>query len=357
AFAAALAGAPGDAEGQTGTLGGEPRVERPSGRMVPARTAVVVAVVMLVIGLVGGWALARTQGPDAAPTTPQIDASRASTDASPWASHEAQLVVVDRSGRQQRGIPANRPWTPRISPDGRRVAYGAFGSGRNTSDLWVTDFETGTTRRLTDDDSDSNDPQWSRDGASIVYSASADDGKDVLVRPAGGGEARVLARRAGTQFPSDWLRDGSALLVTDEGGRNRRDIVVQPTDGSPAWPYAATPAEETAARVSPDGRWVAYTSDESGQAEVYLDSYPRPIRRVAVSLGGGMHPVWRGDGRELYYWTDGALVAVQLGAASGDAPPPIGARTVLFRAPYQAGPNTMYDVSANGQQFVIVRGL
>jgi hypothetical protein len=131
---------------------------------------------------------------------------------------------------------------------------------------------------------------------------------------------------------------------------------VQPADGSAARPYAATPAEETAARVSPDGRWVAYTSDESGRAEVYLDSYPRPGRRVAVSRGGGVHPVWRGDGRELYYWRDGELVAVKVGAPAGDTPPAVGSQVVLFRAPYHVGPNTMYDVSPDGGRFVIVRG-
>ncbi|MGZ8457263.1 MAG: hypothetical protein ACXWZ4_11745, partial [Gemmatirosa sp.] len=242
---------------------------------------------------------------------------------------------------------------PRFSPDGRRVAYGAFGAGRTTSDLWVTDLEGGATRRLTDDDADGNDPQWSADGARIAYSAGAAGGKDVVLRRLDDGSARVLAAREGTQFPSDWLRDGSALLVTEEAGPNGHDVLVQPADGSAARPYAATRANETAARISPDGRWVAYTSDESGGAEVYLDSYPRAGRRLQLSSGGGMHPVWRGDGRELYYWRDGALVAVRLNAA-GDALLKLGAETVLFRAPYHVGVNTMYDVSADGKRFVIV---
>ena len=235
------------------------------------------------------------------------------------------------------------------------MAYGAFGTGRSTSDLWVTDLDAGTTRRLTDDEADSNDPQWSPDGATLAYSASAPGGKDLVVRRVRSGEASVLAPREGTQFPSDWLRDGSALLVTEQAGHTGHDILVQPVDGSAARPYMATPAQETAARVSPDGRWIAYTSDESGRPEVYLDSYPRPGRRVMASAGGGVHPVWRGDGRELYYWQDGALVAVQLGVPAGDWPPAVGARTVLFRAPYNVAPNTMYDVSPDGQRFVIVR--
>ena len=143
------------------------------------------------------------------------------------------------------------------------------------------------------------------------------------------------------------------MLVTEQGpGGN--DILVQPTDGSTPWSYAATSANETAARISPNGRWVAYTSDESGRPEVYLDSYPRRAQRVAISQGGGLHPVWRGDGRELYYWSGGSLVAVRLTPSSGGAPPAVEGRTVLFRAPYHVAPNTMYDASPDGKQFVIV---
>jgi Tol biopolymer transport system component len=234
------------------------------------------------------------------------------------------------------------------------VAYGAFGAGRQTSDLWVTDLDAGTTRRLTDGEADANDPQWSADGATIAYSANAPAGKDVMMRSLNGDREYVIATRSGTQFPSDWLRDGS-LLVTEQAGPDKNDILIQPKDGSTARPYAATSADETAARISPDGRWVAYTSDVSGRPEVYLDSYPRPGQRVAISSGGGVHPVWRGDGRELYYWRDDALVAVQLGAAEGSEPPARGVQTVLFRAPYQVSVNTMYDVSPDGKQFVIVR--
>jgi len=271
------------------------------------------------------------------------------------ADADLMLSVVDRAGRPVRTIEADRPWTPRFSPDGRRVAYGAFGGERRTSDLWVTEIDKGTTRRLTNDGDDSNDPQWSADGATIAYSAGAPGGKDVLSQRLDGRESRVVAARDGTQFPSDWLRDGSALFVTEEAGPDKHDILVQPADGSTPRAYATTAADETTARISPDGRWVAYTSDESGRPEVYLDSYERPGRHIVVSLSGGMHPVWRGDGRELYYWNEQALVAVRLGTSRGDAPPPVETRTLLFRAPYIGGVNTMYDVSPNGERFVIVR--
>ena len=365
AFAAAVTAPPDGTEPTSLTSGGSPsdepfddRRESPRRRTVTARAAVYAALATLVLGLAGGWALARFPLTDTlASASPDLGplANVASGEWKAPTDGGAELVVVDRAGRPQRTITANRPWTPRFSPDGRRVAYGAFGTGRNTSDVWVTDLEGGKTQRLTDDDADNNDPQWSADGAKVSYSANAPGGKDLLVKRVGGGGSSVLARRDGMQYASDWVRDGRALLVTEQGGGNRGDILVQPADGSPARAYAATSADETAARVSRDGRWIAYTSDASGRPEVYLDSYPWPGRRVTVSLGGGTHPVWRGDGRELYYWNDGALIAVELGAPWGDAPPAVGKRSVLFRMPYVGGWNTGYDVSADGQRFVIVR--
>ncbi|HKG93632.1 MAG TPA: protein kinase [Gemmatimonadaceae bacterium] len=368
AFAAALAEPPAvplatptdGAESAGAPAGGSaPRVTA-HGRVVSARSALYAAAAALVVGLAGGLLVGRSslvrRWTDNAPAAvARLGAGPAGGGGLLAPAGDLSLIVLDRAGRPLRAIPAESPWTPRFSPDGRRVAYGAFGAGRNTSDLWVTDLDAGTTRRLTDGDADANDPQWSADGASIAYSESAPAGKDLALRPLDGGTGRVIASRDGTQFPSDWLRDGSALLVTEHAGPDRYDILVQPVDGSAARPYAATPADETAARISPDGRWVAYTSDESGRAEVYLDSYPRPGRRVTISSGGGVHPVWRGDGRELYYWRDGALVAVRLGAAARGAPPARGDESVLFRAPYHVGVNTMYDVSPDGERFAIVR--
>lgn len=328
------------------------------GRTVSVRAATYTAAAMLLIGVAGGrlihpGSLARRLTGAARIVASSPD--RGGVMASPAPDAALVLTVVDRTGRVVRAIPAARPWTPRFSPDGRSVAYGAFGVGRRTSDIWVTDLDAGTTRRITDDDGDSNDPQWSADGASLAYSVGAEGGKDVVLRALRSGTIRTFAHD-GTQFPSDWMRDGNALLLTHDAGNAMHDILVQPTDGSAARPYVATGADETAARVSPDGRWVAYTSNASGEAEVYLDSYAQPGRRVVkISLGGGVHPVWRGDGRELYYWRDGVLIAVRLAASVDGGIPIPGAQSVLFKAAYQGGLNTMYDVSPDGQRFVIVR--
>lgn len=325
-------------------------------RTLPAKIAVYAGFGGIVLGLFGGWRLSKAafwHPPQ--PITAASDTPPPVVVAPRMPDGALSLVVMDRAGNSQRVIPANRPWTPRFSPDGRRVAYGAFGDGRETSDVWVTDLWSGKTQRITDDDDDSNDPQWSPDGSMLVYSVRAPDGKAIAVYSLRAKAAKILATRPGAQFPSDWRHDGGALLVTEEAGGDQHDILVQPADGSPARTYAATTADELGPRASPDGRWVAYTSDESGRPQVYIGSYQNPAQRVMISRDGGVHPVWRGDGKELYYWQGDALVAVDVRASGDDAPPVTGSPTVLFHAPYEGGVTTMYDVSPDGQRFVIVR--
>ena len=336
-----------------------------STRTVPARVAVYAAAAAILLGTVTGWNLAHSSTVERWRATLRAIGQQANANTPPGANTapsnataataDLSLVVVDRGGRVVREIAANRPWTPRFAPDGRRVAYGAFGEGRNTSDIWITDLDGGTTRRLTNDDTDNNDPQWSPDGGTLAYSTKPAGAKAIAEQWATGGGTRVVASGPGTQFPTDWLHDGSALLVSEDAGGNRFDIVVQPTDGSARHAYATTRAQERTGRISPHTHWVAYTSNESGRDEVYVDSYPRPGYRALVSQGGGVDPVWRGDGRELYYWRGDMLVAVPIDGSRGGRPPILGAERVLFQLPYIHALNSMYDVSPDGQRFVIVR--
>ena len=296
---------------------------------------------------------------------PPFDASPAGAlvyRASGSQSNEAtlKLTLADRAGRELRVIPARLPWAPRFSPDGRRVAYGANAQGRDSPDVWVTDLESGATERLTTDATDNNDPQWSPDGKLIAYSANADDAKDLFITGGeSGGRARALTRRPGYQYTSDWLRDGSAVVFTDVPltgpMAGNQSIWVQPMDGSEARPYVATSANEFGARASPDGRWIAFQSNETGRDEVYVESYPRPGRKTVVSNRGGIHPAWR-NARELYYWEGDQLVAVRLDAGASARPVVVRDRTTLFRAPYPGGVTAMYDVSPDGLRFIIAAG-
>jgi serine/threonine-protein kinase len=278
--------------------------------------------------------------------------------ANSWRMGSLSLTITDRQGRVQRVLPMPGIWTPRFSPDGRRIVHGGFAPGRDSSDLWVTDVRSGTTQRLTTDGIDNNDATWSPDARFIAYSAEAAGGKDVFVLPLEGGQARLLTGLPGIQWPTDWLRNGSALLFTNTevmGGRaGAQDIWVQPLDGTAARPYAATPARESSARASPDGRWVAYQSDESGRFEVYVQAYPTPTLKKLVSVGGGVNPVWRGDGRELYYWRGDQLYAVSIAESRPGDAPSVGGTMPLLRAPYAGNPGANYDVSPDGRRFAIV---
>ena len=251
-------------------------------------------------------------------------------------------------------LPLRNSWMPRFSPDGRHVAFNASAPGRDDSELWVIDVESGTSRRLTTD-GNCRTPVWSPDGGSIAYSSNG-----ILVRALAGGPARLLAKGPGTQYPNDWVPDGSALLYqnSEETGsssrQDRGDIWVQPLDGTGARPYAVTPAREGNARVSPDGRWVAYDSDESGSDEVYVQAYPTPGLKTLVSAGGGANPVWRGDGRELYYVNGRQLFAVSIApSGQGDAPAVHGL-TPLLGARYAGNYWRGFDASPDGKRFALL---
>ena len=276
------------------------------------------------------------------------------------------LTLRDRAGRIEQTITAEMGWAPRFSPDGGRVAYGAVAPKGRNGDVWLTDLGAGTTQRLTADDQDGNDPQWSRDGRSIAYSvySSTEMRKNLVVEVLDGGKVRLLTPGTGTQWPSDWTPDGRGVFFTDTrdstdaaGEVSRvQEIWIAPVDGSPPRRYITSPAHERGARMSPDGHWVAYVSDETGANEVYLQSYPKPGHKLLVSVGGGNDPMWRRTGRELYYWHADSLLAVRFDAGGVDEPPKVRARTFLFRAPYAEGGHANYDVSPDGTRFVLVTG-
>jgi eukaryotic-like serine/threonine-protein kinase len=272
-----------------------------------------------------------------------------------------QLKLLDRTGRELQAFPARMPWSPRFSPVGRRIAYGAVAADRENTDIWVTDLDAGTTQRLTTDANNNNDAQWSPDGTRLVFSANGHGGKDLFVQPLDGRPTRLLRRASGiNQFPTDWTGQGNAVLFTRmprAGDQPRsQDIWYQPADDSVARPFLETAAHESGARVSPAGKWVAYHSDETGRYEVYVQSFPTP--RHKKSVGAGFHPVWGPGGRELFFWRGDQLMAAPAltpGAASD--PLKFGTPTPLFRAAYPKGTffaAAMYDVSPDGNEFILV---
>jgi len=266
-----------------------------------------------------------------------------------------ELAWFDRSGRPigTLGAPGpNQAQGPRIAPDSASVA---MAHGSTGGEVWVTRLAEGTTRRLTLEPG-AGEPIWSSDASRIlfVWARGANDAAVSIQDARGNAAARLVGTLAGRLW--DWSPDGQRIVF----GRGRpMDLWVQSVDaGGDPVPFARSQFNKTQAQVSPDSRWIAYTSLDTGHDEVYVDSFPMAGNRRQVSVGGGMQPRWRRDGSELFYLApDQMLMAMPVTSKSGyfDA----GRATPLFRTRLVpigsqiSGIEALYDVTPDGQRFLI----
>jgi Tol biopolymer transport system component len=253
----------------------------------------------------------------------------------------------------------------RLSPDGKRVAF-VDGSGIAANDLWIYDIDRDMRTRLTTDPSINHMPIWSPDGSRVVFDTNRGkyaDAHALYEMSANGAtpEHLLLEPEPGSQGlgARDWSRDGRLIVFsTGKGGASDKDLWVLPLDGDrKPFPYLTTPFDEAEASLSPDGRWLAYTSNESGSYEVIVRSFPDPSKeRRQISTQGGVHPRWRRDGGEIYYFDPGRrIVAVPVTA---DKTLEIGKPTPLFDTslPFPTvigSPGFPYDVTPDGQRFLV----
>ena len=257
------------------------------------------------------------------------------------------LVRVDRNGRRSPLTDDRRGFRhPEISPDGRKVAVTV---DPRPSQVWVYDLERRTGIPISRD-GHSLGPVWSSDGRHVTYSSNL----DIFWRLAdASGPASRLLTREGSQYPTSWTRDGQLLLYDDgaEAAPNSSDIWLLPTSGTPR-PLIATPHEERAARVSPDGRWVSYHSDESGRLEVYVRPFPNVNGgKWLVSTAGGRRPVWSRSGRELFYALGSSLMRVPI--ATRGAEFVAGSPEALFSGPFDLT-TTDFSVAPDSTAFIMV---
>lgn len=271
----------------------------------------------------------------------------------------SRLEAVDRSGQRLRlwDGPESQNW-PRLSPDGRFLARQRVDELRNTPDVWVEDLERGTHVRVTTAIESDIRPVWSLDGRYLAYVSGKlprRAGTRVLNIAAADGTGIVRTLPCPGEYcePTDWTPRG--LLVNVLAGR-RSDVWIVPTDdGTAAQPLLAEAFDERDARLSPDGRWVAYVSEESGRPEVSLRTVSDPPRRIAVSAEGGDHPVWRRDGTELFFVDpQGQLRSLPVRWSRGV--PTLGSPERLNVPPIGRGHwGTPYDVSPDGNRFYLLR--
>jgi eukaryotic-like serine/threonine-protein kinase len=266
----------------------------------------------------------------------------------------AILRLSRRDGASQLLANGPRFWVPRFSPDGRHIAYGSYGTDGSLADLWSFDLMAGTDQRLTSGGQkgrDFNDPVWSPDGRWLALSGLDSVGKReknlYLMPAAGGADPTLLLHRSGNQFPTDWTRDGETILFTDGPPSMPYSIwLVRRSGGAPV-PVVKTQYNALGGRLSPDGRWLAYQSDETGQPEVYIQRFPDPGPRLRVSTAGGQMPMWSRSGKDLYYWYHDQLTVAGITLGSETT---VTARTPLFRAVFPpASVFAQYDVSPDGR--------
>jgi DNA-binding SARP family transcriptional activator/Tol biopolymer transport system component len=277
----------------------------------------------------------------------------------PWASAERTLELVDRTGHAD-SVPVPRQGfnSARFSPDGRRVVTDVLPPDADRPDLWELDLTAKTFRRLTFD-SGSLSPAWSADGRRIAFANKPGGrpfGYAVRWIPTDGSDsAETLLPFAFGQFPIAFTPDGRALLLQIRNPASGFDIWTLPLHGERTLrPYLRGPSNEHSPAVSPDGRWLAYVSNESGQDEVYVRPFPGPGTPVLISSGGGREPRWASSVREMFYRGERGMVAVAVTTSPAFG---VGRRIVLFDdKPYFANLyGAAYDVDPDGRRFLMIR--
>jgi eukaryotic-like serine/threonine-protein kinase len=263
-----------------------------------------------------------------------------------------RLVWVDRKGAEQ-SVPAppHNYVLPRISPDGKRVAAGIEEAD---SQIWLYDLGRDTLTRLTFEGNANIDPLWTPDGKRIVFKGNQ---QRLFWQPAdGSGPAEELTKSAlsPNNIPGSFSPDGQVLVFVEGNPDSAQDVyTLLLKDGKPQ-PFVRTPSNETSPRFSPDGHFIAYTSNESGRYEIYVRPYPGPGGKWQISTEGGTEPVWNPKGRELFYRFGNKMMAVDVTIQPTFS---AGKPKMLFEGPYVPTPRSFqdYDVSPDGQRFLMLK--
>jgi Tol biopolymer transport system component len=272
------------------------------------------------------------------------------------------LRWFDRSGRAlgDVGEPAEyfNGSNVAISPDGKRATASIVDLRTGIADIWMIDLATGTRSRFTAGTKDKFWSTWSPDGRFLTYASDhpgGGAGYDVVVRPTDGNSEKVIAADAAeNQVPTGFSPDGR-FVVFSRRRRLRDDIWVVPADGSAAPRQISSTPGESMGVVSPNGRYLAYVTDQSGRSEIFVATFPDPAGRWQVSQTGGREPRWSRDGRELFFFgPDNRLMAADV--KSDTASFEIGAIRPLFQS-RRMGESYRYDVASDGQRFLVNAGL
>jgi eukaryotic-like serine/threonine-protein kinase len=269
----------------------------------------------------------------------------------------SQLAWFDRSGKQTGtlGTPGDQA-NPRISPNGKRVALDIVDPQTGNIDIWIYESSGGIPRRVTSNPAIDAGPIWSPDGSRIVFTSLRKGHPDLYQKSSSGaGSEEMILQSQGTKYPNDWSPDGRFILYRAIEGRANPKLWALPVGDRKPTPVIDATFGVSQGQFSPDGRWMAYASNESGKWEIYVAPFPGPGGNWKVSSAGGSEPRWRRDGKELFYLApDGKLMSVDVKEGTtfdAEAARPL--FETRLRQPISSADLFSYDVSVDGQHFLL----
>jgi len=270
------------------------------------------------------------------------------------ATVQRTLVWVARDGTEQAlpVAPHEYDW-PRLSPDGKRVAVEVEGQ------TWIYDIARDTLTRLTFTGTQNDGPLWTPDATHIVNRSNREGTPSSLfweMADGSGGSKRLSTADQVADLPLSVSPDGQFVAFIRTDLKTLRDIWILSLKDGTRKLFLSTPTTEGAPRFSPDGRWIAYVSDESGRPEIYVQPFPGPGGKWQISTDGGIEPGWNPNGRELFYRSGDRMMAVPVTTAPAFS---AGRPTMLFERPYMSSTfpltGVTYDVTRDGQRFLMVK--
>jgi Tol biopolymer transport system component len=268
-----------------------------------------------------------------------------------------ELFWVDRQGKAEKLQYSPSAYrSPRISPDGKRIAIANEELG---GQIWMLDQGRETLSRLTfqapSEEAGNINPVWTPDGKHISFQSRRGGAANIFWQPAdGSGQAERLTSGKNTQSPATWSSDGKTLIFMEVTPETTQDMWIMNMDDREPRPIMNSKFSEAAGRISPDGRWFAYVSDQSGRREIYLTTFPSFSGQWQISNEGGQEPVWNPNGGELFYRNGAKMMSVDLTAQPNLS---LGKPRVLFEGVYLltllTGAN--YDVTPDGKRFIMLK--
>jgi serine/threonine protein kinase/Tol biopolymer transport system component len=271
---------------------------------------------------------------------------------------KTQLVWFDREGKKLGVAGAPGDYSDlSLSPDDKRLAFSQVDPDTGNCDVWLMDLASGAPSRFTFDTAVDFTPIWSPDGERIVFASLREGAPNLFQKMASGaGVEETLYKSPLAKLPSDWSRDGRFLACGTVDPKTEYDLWVLSLSGEHKWEaFLQTPANESRAMFSPNGRWIVYESDESGKKEIYVQSFPASGAKWQISVSGGSQPRWRRDGKELFFLGgDRKVTAVDVNT---EAPTfAHGTPRALFETRISKGedrPGDQYVVTSDGQRFLV----